>query len=164
MALSIIALISSLTAFVISIVFFVINIKHDKANNIFTSKERSYATKNELLSLRNRITDIEVETAQIVKKYEEEKEKEELETRQKHWKSFNKWKMQKDMSEQQVGQEPICIECYNECLELDVNYKELKGKSMYSFPGYIVKEDYPLSAEQKCTVCGHVNDKWKYEG
>ena len=23
--------------------------------------------------------------------------------------------------------------------------------------------DYPLSAEQKCTVCGHVADKWEYE-
>lgn len=163
MTLSIIALISSLIALVISIVFFIINIKHDKANNTFTSNERSYATQNELSILRNRITDIEVETAPVVKRYEEEKENEEIETRQKHWKSFNKWKIHKGMRNEADGVKPLCGACFNDSLELNINYKELKEKCTYSFAGYTVKEDYPLSAEQKCTVCGHVADKWKYE-
>lgn len=103
----------------------------------------------------------------LIDKHNKEQEQKELETRQKHWKSFNKWKMQKDMSEQQVGQEPICIECYNEGLELDVNYKSDPDELYYKTNGDIgfigYKNNYPLSAEQKCTVCGHINDKWKYE-
>lgn len=103
----------------------------------------------------------------LIDKHNKEQEQKEKETRQKHWKSFNKWKMQKEMMNQDAGDTPICGACYNESLELDVEYKTVEGEPYYTSWGDVVhlesKKDYPLSAEQKCTVCGHVADKWEYE-
>ncbi|MEB6231408.1 hypothetical protein [Mammaliicoccus sciuri] len=153
MTLSIIGLIMSIVCLIISIIVFRYNrkiSKYTKNGHLINSIDK------ELHNLSNKVQP-------LLDKHKEEQEQKEIETRKAHWKSFNKWKMQKEMMNQDAGDTPICGACYNDSLELNVEYKELLEKNMYHFAGYYVKEDYPLSAEQKCTVCGHIADKWKYE-
>lgn len=161
MTVSIIALIVSVVCLIANIVIYKQNKKkRNKSNKDFFD---SYSNEASLRSVDREVNRLSEEVQPLIDKYKEEQEQEEIETRQKHWKSFNKWKMQKEMINKDAGDRPICGACYNDSLELTVEYKELIEKHMYGFTGYHVKEDYPLSAEQKCTVCGHVADKWEYE-
>lgn len=151
MILPIIALVSSVLCLISSVIVYKLNksrLPYDIAS------ERYVNASVELL---------ENKVQPLLDKHKEEQEQKEIETRQKHWKSFNKWKMQRDMMNQDAGDTPICGACYNESLELDVDYKESVEKGMYAYDGYHIKKDYPLSAEQKCTACGYIVDKWKYE-
>lgn len=63
--------------------------------------------------------------------------------------------------------DPMCKDCFNNSLELNVKYKKVESERYYVSGkdiGHLFAEsDYPLSAEWKCTVCGHVVDKWEYE-
>ncbi|WP_426393337.1 hypothetical protein [Mammaliicoccus sciuri] len=153
MTLSIIGLIMSIVCLIISIIVFRYNRKISKSTS---SGHLINSIDKELHDLSNKVQP-------LIDKYKEEQEQEEIKTRKAHWKSFNTWKIQKGMMNQDAGDTPICGACYNESLELDVDYKESVEKSMYPYDGYHIKKDYPLSAEQKCTACGHVADKWKYE-
>ncbi|MBN4909479.1 hypothetical protein IDG46_05790 [Staphylococcus sp. EG-SA-13] len=153
MTLSIIGLIMSIVCLIISIIVFRYNRKISKSSSCG----------HLINSIDKELHDLSNKVQPLIDKYKEEQEQEEIETRQKHWKSFNKWKMQKEMINKDAGDTAICGACYNDSLKLDVEYKELIEKHMYGFTGYHVKENYPLSAEQKCTVCGHVADKWEYE-
>lgn len=153
MALPIIGLSMSIVCLIISIIVFRYNRKISKSTS---SGHLINSIDKELHDLSNKVQP-------LIDKHEEEQEQKEKETRKAHWKSFNKWKMQKEMINQDAGDTAICGACYNDSLELNVEYKELLEKNMYHFVGYYVKEDYPLSAEQKCTVCGHVAGKWKYK-
>lgn len=157
MILPIIALVSSVLCLISSVIVYKLN----KSRLPYDIASEKYANVSVEL-LENKVQP-------LLDKYEEEQEQKEIETRQKHWKSFNKWKMQKEMMNQDAGDTPICGACYNDSLELDVDYKLSVEKSMYAYDGYDgydgyhIKKDYPLSAEQKCTACGHIVDKWKYE-
>ncbi|WP_353462691.1 hypothetical protein PYH58_11920 [Mammaliicoccus sciuri] len=157
MTLQIISLIVSIVCLIISIIVFIFNIKVSK----------SYLRNVSITSLSTNIKYLENKVQPLLDKHKEEQEQKEGETRKAHWKSFNKWKMQKEMMNQDAGDKPICGACYNNNLELDVEYKTVEGEPYYTSWGDVVhlesKKDYPLSAEQKCTVCGHVADKWEYE-
>lgn len=157
MTLSIIALIVSVICLIVSIIVFRYNRKISKSSS---SGHLINSIDKELHDLSNKVQP-------LIDKHNEEQEHKEIEIRQKHWKSFNKWKMQKEMMNQDAGDTPICGACYNDSLEFVINYKFKEDMPYFKTNGGIgyldVKEDYPLSAEQKCTVCGHVVDKWKYE-
>ncbi|WP_248559208.1 hypothetical protein [Mammaliicoccus sciuri] len=153
MTLSIIGLIMSIVCLIISIIVFRYNRKVSK----------SYSRNVSITSLSTNIEYLENKVQPLLDKHKEEQEQKEIETRIEHWRSFNKWKIHKGMRNEADEVKPLCGACLNDSLELDVEYKESVEKSMYGFDGYHIKEDYPLSAEQKCTVCGHVADKWKYE-
>lgn len=103
----------------------------------------------------------------LLDKHKEEQEQKEIETRIEHWRSFNKWKIHKGMRNEADEVKPLCGACLNDSLELEVEYKEVPVEPYWKTNGgidYIFNEnDYPLSAKQKCTVCGHVADKWEYE-
>lgn len=151
MTLPIIALVSSVLCLISSVIVYKLN----KSRLPYDIASERYVNAS-VKMLENKVQP-------LIDKHNEEQEQKGIETRQKHWKSFNKWKMQKDMMNQDAVDTPICGACYNESLELDVDYKESVEKSMYAYDGYHIKKDYPLSAEQKCTACGHIVDKWKYE-
>lgn len=151
MTLSIIGLIVSVVSLISSIIVY-------KLNN---SRILSDVATEKYVNIS--VEQLENKVQPLIDKYNEEQEQEESKTRKAHWKSFNKWKMQKEMMNQDAGDTPICGACYNESLELDVDYKESVEKGMYAYDGYHIKKDYPLSAEQKCTVCGYIVDKWEYE-
>lgn len=155
MGLSIIALIVSAVCLVSSIILYKVNNKSDDRINEVS-----------INSMNRKLEYLEKNVQPLIYKHFEEQEQELIETRQKHWKSFNKWKMQKEMINKDAGDTPICGACYNNSLELDVEYKTVEGEPYYTSWGDVVhlesKKDYPLSAEEKCTVCGHVADKWKY--
>lgn len=153
MTLSIIGLIMSIVCLIISIIVFRYNRKISKSTS---SGHLINSIDKELHDLSNKVQP-------LIDKHNEEQEQEEIKTRKAHWKSFNTWKIQKEMMNQDAGDRPICGDCFNDSLELNVDYKESVEKSMYAYDGYHMKKDYPLSAEQKCTVCGHVADKWEYE-
>ncbi|WHI54176.1 hypothetical protein PYH59_10040 [Mammaliicoccus lentus] len=153
MTLQIISLIMSIVCLIISIIVFRYNRKVSK----------SYSRNVSITSLSTNIEYLENKVQPLLDKHKEEQEQKEIETRIEHWRSFNKWKIHKGMRNEADEVKPLCGACLNDSLELDVEYKESVEKSMYGFDGYHIKEDYPLSAEQKCTVCGHVADKWKYE-
>lgn len=155
MILPIIALVSSVLCLISSVIVYKLNksrLPYDIAS------ERYVNASVELL---------EEKVQPLLDKHKEEQEQEEIEIRKAHWKSFNKWKMQREMMNQDAGETPICGACYNESLEIDVEYKEVPVEPYWKTNGgidYIFNEnDYPLSAEQKCTACGHIVDKWKYE-
>lgn len=156
MTLPIIALIVSVVGLVSSVILYKVNNKSDDRIN-----------QASINSVNRKLEYLEKNVQPLIYKHFEEQEQKEKETRQKHWKSFNKWKMQKEMMNQDAGGTEICIECYNDNLEIDVEYKKVPVKPYYSSGIYIgdlfAENDYPLSAEQKCIVCGHVADKWKYE-
>lgn len=155
MILPIIALVSSVLCLISSVIVYKLN----KSRLPYDIASEKYVN----LSIEL----LENKVQPLLDKHKEEQEQKEIETRQKHWKSFNKWKMQRDMMNQDAGDTPICGACYNESLELDVEYKTVEGEPYYTSWGDVVhlesKKDYPLSAEQKCTLCGHVADKWNYE-
>ncbi|MCJ1765839.1 hypothetical protein [Mammaliicoccus sciuri] len=151
MTLPIIALVSSVLCLISSVIVYKLN----KSRLPYDIASERYVNKSVEL--------LEEKVQPLIDKYKEEQEQEESETRKAHWKSFNKWKMQKGMMNPDAGDRQICGACYNDSLELDVDYKESVEKSMYAYDGYHIKEDYPLSAEQKCTACGHIVDKWEYE-
>lgn len=157
MTLQIISLIVSIVCLIISIIVFIFNIKVSK----------SYLRNVSITSLSTNIKYLENKVQPLLDKHKEEQEQKEGETRKAHWKSFNKWKMQKEMMNQDAGDKPICGACYNDSLEFVINYKFKEDMPYFKTNGGIgsfnVKEDYPLSAEQKCTVCGHIVDKWEYE-
>lgn len=157
MTLSIIGLIMSIVCLIISIIVFRYNRKISK------STSRGHL----INSIDKELHDLSNKVQPLLDKHKEEQEQKEIETRKAHWKSFNKWKMQKEMMNQDAGDTPICGACYNDSLEIDVEYKEVPVEPYWKTNGgidYIFNEnDYPLSAEQKCTVCGHVADKWEYE-
>ncbi|KTT86002.1 hypothetical protein RSA37_01260 [Mammaliicoccus sciuri] len=172
MTLPIIALIASLIALVINLTFVIINYKHEKASDVYSFDDKPYVTKGELYSLQNnlnllqnKIISIESKILPLTKSYEEEQQEKLIEIRKAHWKSFNTWKMQKERMNRDARDTPICGACYNNSLELDVEYKTVEGEPYYTSWGDVVhlesKKDYPLSADQKCTICGHVADKWK---
>lgn len=167
MTLPIIALIVALIALVTNIAIIIIKYKHVKASDDYSIDDNPYNSKYQLYSLQNKITRIEFNVSPLVKRYEEEQQEKLMETRKTHWKSFNKWKMQKGMMNQDAGDRPICGACFNDSLELNIEYKTVEGEPYYTSWGDVVhlesKKDYPLSAEQKCTICGHVADKWEYE-
>jgi len=155
MILPIIALVSSVLCLISSVIVYKLNksrLPYDIAS------ERYVNASVELL---------ENKVQPLIDKHNEEQEQEESKTRKAHWKSFNKWKMQKEMMNQDAGDKPICGACYNDSLEFVINYKFKEDMPYFKTNGGIgyldVKEDYPLSAEQKCTACGHVADKWEYE-
>lgn len=156
MTLPIIGLSMSIVCLIISIIVFRYNRKISKSSS---SGHLINSIDKELHDLSNKVQP-------LIDKYKEEQEQEEIEIRKAHWKSFNKWKMQKEMINKDAGDTPICGACYNDSLELDVEYKTVEGEPYYTSWGDVVhlesKKDYPLSAEEKCTVCGHVADKWKY--
>lgn len=155
MTLPIIALIVSVVGLVSSVILYKVNNKSDDRINQASIK-----------SVNRKLEYLEKNVQSLLDKHEEEQELKEIETRQKHWKSFNKWKM-KEMMNQDAGGTEICIECYNDNLEIDVEYKKVPVEPYYASDTYVghlfAENDYPLSAEQKCTVCGHVADKWEYE-
>lgn len=153
MTLQIISLIMSIVCLIISIIVFRYNRKVSK----------SYSRNVSITSLSTNIEYLENKVQPLLDKHKEEQEQKEIETRIEHWRSFNKWKIHKGMRNEADEVKPLCGACLNDSLELDVEYKESVEKSMYGFDGYHIKKDYPLSAEQKCTVCGHIADKWKYE-
>lgn len=161
MTLSIISLIVSVICLIVSIIIYInTKKKRNKSDKEFFD---SYSNEVSLRVVDREVNRLSNKVQPLLDKHKEEQEQKEIETRQKHWKSFNKWKMQRDMTNQDAGDTPICGSCYNESLELNVDYKESVEKIMYAYDGYHMKKDYPLSAEQKCTVCGHVADKWEYE-
>ncbi|MFC6402289.1 hypothetical protein ACFP67_10795 [Mammaliicoccus sciuri] len=155
MTLPIIALVSSVLCLISSVIIYKLN----KSRLPYDIASERYVNKSVEL--------LEEKVQPLIYKYKEEQEQEEVETRKAHWKSFNKWKMQKDMMNQDAGDKPICGACFNDSLEIDVEYKEVPVEPYYASDIYVghlfAENDYPLSAEQKCTVCGHVADKWKYE-
>lgn len=157
MTLPIIGLIISIVCLIISVIVFRYNRKISKSTS---SGHLINSIDKELYNLSNKVQP-------LIDKHNEEQKQEEIKTRKAHWKSFNKWKMQKEMMNQDAGDRPICGACYNESLEIDVEYKEVPVEPYWKTNGgidYIFNEnDYPLSAEQKCNVCGHVADKWEYE-
>lgn len=153
MTLSIIGLIMSIVCLIISIIVFRYNRKISK------STSRGHL----INSIDKELHDLSNKVQPLLDKHKEEQKQEEIETRKVHWHSFNTWKFQKGMMNQGAGDTEICGSCLNDSLELNVEYKELIEKNIYHYAGYYVKEDYPLSAEQKCTICGHVADKWEYE-
>lgn len=155
MILPIIALVSSVLCLISCVVVYKLNksrLPYDIAS------ERYVNASVELL---------ENKVQPLLDKHKGEQEQGLIEIRQKHWKSFNKWKFHRDNINQDAGDTPICGACYNDSLELDVEYKTVEGEPYYTSWGDVVhlesKKDYPLSAEQKCTVCGHIVDKWKYK-
>lgn len=156
MGLPIIALIVSAVCLVSSIILYKVNNKSDDRINEVS-----------INSVNRKLEYLEKNVQPLIYKHFEEQEQELIETRQKHWKSFNKWKMQKEMINKDAGDRPICDACYNDGLELNINYKFKEDMPYFKTNGGIrylnVKEDYPLSAEEKCTVCAHVADKWKYK-
>ncbi len=165
MTLSIIALIVSVICLIVSIIIYInTKKKRSKSDKDFFD---SYSNEVSLREVDRKVNRLSKEVQPLIDKYKEEQEQEEVETRKKHWKSFNKWKMQKEMMNQDAGDKPICGACYNDSLEFVINYKFKEDMPYFKTNGGIgyldVKEDYPLSAEQKCTACGHVADKWKYE-
>ncbi|WP_239704731.1 MULTISPECIES: hypothetical protein [unclassified Mammaliicoccus] len=155
MILPIIALVSSVLCLISSVIVYKLN----KSRLPYDIASESYVNASVEL-LENKVQP-------LIDKHKEEQEQKETETQKAHWKSFNKWKMQKGMMNQDAGGTEICIECYNDNLEIDVEYKKVPGKPYYASDTYVghlfAENDYPLSAEQKCTVCGHIVDKWKYE-
>lgn len=157
MTLPIIGLIMSIVCLIISIIVFRYNRKISKSSS---SVHLINSIDKELYNLSNKVQP-------LIDKHNEEQEQELIEIRQKHWKSFNKWKFHRDNINQDAGDKPICGACYNDSLELVVNYEKSKHEPYYMCGkdiGHLFAEnDYPLSAEQKCTVCGNVADKWKYE-
>lgn len=157
MTLSIIGLIMSIVCLIISIIVFRYNRKISRSTS---SGHLINSIDKELYNLSNKVQP-------LIDKHNEEQEQEEIKTRKAHWKSFNKWEMQKEMMNQDAGDTAICRACYNDSLELVINYEKSKHEPYYMCGkdiGHLFAEnDYPLSAEQKCTVCGHVADKWEYE-
>lgn len=157
MTLSIIGLIMSIVCLIISIIVYRYNRKISKSTS---SGHLINSIDKELHDLSNKVQP-------LIDKHNEEQKQEEIEIRKAHWKSFNKWKMQKEMMNQDAGDRPICGACYNDSLEFNIKNKFKEDMPYFKTNGGIgylnVKEDYPLSAEQKCTVCGHVADKWEYE-
>ncbi|WP_323705374.1 hypothetical protein [Mammaliicoccus sciuri] len=157
MALSIIGLIMSIVCLIISIIVFRYNRKISKSSS---SVHLINSIDKELHDLSNKVQP-------LLDKHKEEQEQKEIETRIEHWRSFNKWKIHKGMRNEADEVKPLCGACLNDSLELDVEYKEVPVEPYWKTNGgidYIFNEnDYPLSAEQKCTVCGHVADKWEYE-
>lgn len=157
MTLPIIGLIMSIVCLIISIIVFRYNRKISKPSS---SVHLISSIDKELHDLSNKVQP-------LIDKHNEEQEQEEIKTRKAHWKSFNKWKMHKEMMNQDAGDKPICGACFNDSLELVVNYEKSKHEPYYMCGkdiGHLFAEnDYPLSAEQKCTICGHVADKWEYE-
>lgn len=157
MTLSIIGLIMSIVCLIISIIVFRYNRKISK------STSRGHL----INSIDKELHDLSNKVQPLLNKHKEEQEQKEIETRIEHWRSFNKWKIHKGMMNQDAGDRPICGACFNDSLELVVNYEKSKHEPYYMCGkdiGHLFAEnDYPLSAEQKCTVCGNVADKWKYE-
>lgn len=156
MTLPIIALIVSVVGLVSSVILYKINNKSDDKINQASIK-----------SVNRKLEYLEKNVQLLLDKHEEEQELKEIETRKAHWKSFNTWKIQKGMMNQDAGDRPICGACYNDSLELVINYEKSKHEPYYASGTYVghlfAENDYPLSAEQKCTICGHVADKWEYE-
>lgn len=166
MTLPIIVLIAALIALVTNIAIIIIKYKHDKTSDYYSIDDNPYNSKYQLYSLQNKITRIESNVSPLVKRYEEEQQEKLMETRKDHWKSFNTWKIQKGMMNQDAGDRPICGACYNDSLEVVIEYEKRNDPSYRAnrVANYLFsKNDYPLSAEWKCTVCGHIADKWKYE-
>ncbi|MBW0761352.1 hypothetical protein [Mammaliicoccus lentus] len=166
MVLSIIALIVSLVCLVASIIIYGDN------NRIFKTSSNDVSINSvdrKLSNLAEKVRPLldkhkEEQQKELEEELEEEKQKL-IETRKSYWKSFNKWKILKERMNEDAEDTPICGACFNNSLELVVDYKKSTvDDARYGIPGYHVKKDYPLSAEQKCTVCGHVADKWEYEG
>lgn len=157
MTLPIIALIMSIICLIISIIVFRYNRKISK------STSRGHP----INSIDKELHDLSNKVQPLLDKHKEEQKQEEIETRKVHWHSFNTWKFQKGMMNPDVKSTPVCGACLNDSLELNVNYKLDPYEPYYKSNGDIsiigFKNDYPLSAEQKCTVCGHVADKWEYE-
>ncbi|WP_305751841.1 hypothetical protein [Mammaliicoccus sciuri] len=154
MTLPIIALVSSVLCLISSVIVYKLN----KSRWPYDIASKKYVDASVEL--------LEEKVQPLLDKHKEEEEQKEIETRQKHWKSFNKWEMQRDMMNQDAGDTPICGACYNDSLEIDVEYKEVPVEPYWKTNGGIdifYKNDYPLSAEQKCTACGHIVDKWEYE-
>lgn len=155
MILPIIASVSSVLCLISSVIVYKLN----KSRLPYDIASERYVNKSVEL--------LEEKVQPLIDKYKEEQEQEEIKIRKAHWKSFNKWKMQKEMINQDAEDTAICGACYNESLELVVNYEKSKHEPYYMYGkdiGHLFAEnDYPLSAEQKCTVCGHVADKWEYE-
>lgn len=166
MTLPIIALIVSVVCLIANIVIYKQNKK--KRNQLDTGfiASDSYDDLN-LRSVKKDMNILSNKVQPLIDKHNEEQKQEEIKTRKAHWKSFNTWKIQKGMMNQDAGDTPICGACYNDSLEFVINYKFKEDMPYFKTNGGIgyldVKEDYPLSAEQKCTVCGHVADEWKYE-
>ena len=156
MTLPIIALIVSVVGLVSSVILYKVNNKSDDRINQASIK-----------SVNRKLEYLEKNVQPLIDKHNEEQKQELIEIRQKHWKSFNMWKFHRDNINQDAGDRPICGACYNDSLELNINYKFKEDMPYFKTNGRIgylnVKEDYPLSAEQKCTVCGHVADNWEYE-
>ncbi|MDT0754001.1 hypothetical protein [Mammaliicoccus sciuri] len=156
MTLPIIALIVSVVGLVSSVILHKVNNKSDDKIN-----------QASINSVNRKIEYLEKNVQPLIDKHNEEQEQELIEIRQKHWKSFNMWKFQRDNINQDAGDKLTCGACYNDSLELDIEYKFKEDMAYFKTNGGIgyldVKEDYPLSAEQKCTICGHVAGKWKYE-
>lgn len=155
MTLPIIALIASVVCLISSIIVY-------KLNN---SRILSDVATEKYVNIS--VEQLENKVQPLIDEYNEEQKQEEIKTRKAHWKSFNKWKMQKEMMNQDAGDRPICRACYNDSLEFVIDSKLKEDIPYFKTDGGIeyweVKEDYPLSAEQKCTVCGHVANKWEYE-
>ncbi|MEX5937416.1 hypothetical protein [Mammaliicoccus sciuri] len=165
MTLPIIALIVSVFCLIANIVIYKQNKK--KRNQLNTGFNASDSYDNLILSsVKKDINILSNKVQPLIDKHNEEQKQEEIKTRKAHWKSFNTWKMQKERMNRDAGDKPICGACYNDSLEFVIEY-EIRNEPSYRanrVVNYLFsKNDYPLSAEQKCTVCGHVADKWKYE-
>lgn len=157
MTLSIIGLIMSIVCLIISFIVFRYNRKISK------STSRGHL----INSIDKELHDLSNKVQPLLDKHKEEQEQKEIETRKASWHSFNTWKFQKGLMNPDVKSTPVCGSCLNDSLELVINYEKSKCEPYFVWGKDIgqlfAENDYPLSAEQKCTVCGHVADKWEYE-
>ncbi|WHI59014.1 hypothetical protein PYH69_09620 [Mammaliicoccus lentus] len=165
MTLSIIGLILALIALTINIAIVIVNYKNDKSSYDYTFDDEKYVKRIEIKFLENKINRIESNTLPLVTKYQKEQKQKLIETRKAHWKSFNTWKFHKGMFEENFEKDKdntVCGECLSDGLKLTVDYKTSHTIDRFGLGGR-VENDYPISAEQKCTVCNHVADKWEYK-
>src|SRR5699024_3408089 len=162
MTLSIIALIVSVVCLIANVVIYKqIKKRRKKSDKDFFD---SYSNEVTLRSLDRELSRLSEEVQPLIDKHKEEQEQELIETRKAHWKSFNTWKFHNGMFEEGFEKDKdntVCGECLSDGLKLTVDYKELVDKNRRNLWGeYHIKEDYPISAELKCTVCDHVTDRW----
>lgn len=166
MILSIIALVVSMVCLTagFTIVYKQIKKRRKKSDKDFFD---SYSNEVTLRSLDRELSRLSKEVQPLIDKHKEEQKQKLIETRKAHWKSFNTWKFHKGIFEEEFEKDKdntVCGECLSDGLELTVDYKELEERNKNSlWGGYYIKKDYPISAEQKCTVCNHVADKWEYK-
>lgn len=163
MELSIIALIVSVVCLTANVVIY----KQTKKRRNKSDKDFFYSSSNEvsLRSVDREVSRLSEEVQPLIDKHKEEQKQKLIETRKAHWKSFNTWKFHKGMFEEEFEKDKdntVCGECLSDGLKLNVDYKTSLTIDRFGLGGR-VENDYPISAELKCTVCNHVSYRWEYK-